>query len=277
MQDTFNMRDFSLDGAYFQDFQKVAGKFLAPVIVLLTVLSVGLSVVCLSLGFTTVFQHVFYLPIILVCVSFPKYGIQFASGVSLAYFALVVGLTQDLGLAFPALVRIAFFEIVAIALVALSLARIAAERKLVEQRDENDRILKEYEEAMAERAMLSTRHVRAFKREAEIYREFFYHSTVALAVINSELYIVAVNPAFEKLATRGQTDIVGRKISMYPFLENAFRANEKVPSPVTSIGSNGDEKKMQWVFTEVQLDRSSPTAITVAAGIELREWDNKDE
>ena len=83
-----------------------------PLIALVTVLAIGISVLCLSFGYSIVFPHLYYIPIIIICTFFPRYGIYFTATIAVVYVSLVMGITRDAQLLFPALVRSAFFMIV---------------------------------------------------------------------------------------------------------------------------------------------------------------------
>ena len=75
--------------------------------------SILVSLICLQAGYTIIFQNLFYFPIILACVLYFWRGFFFSCLLSLTYFGLMMGYTQDLTILVEAFFRIIIFTGVA--------------------------------------------------------------------------------------------------------------------------------------------------------------------
>jgi len=63
-------------------------------IIFITIICLSVSAYCLSIGITTVFPHILYIPIILASYYYPKWGIKFAGFISIVYFTFQVLLPE---------------------------------------------------------------------------------------------------------------------------------------------------------------------------------------
>ncbi|UUX93130.1 PAS domain-containing sensor histidine kinase [Methanoplanus endosymbiosus] len=80
---------------------------------MITIICFSVSAYCLSIGITTVFPHIFYIPIILASYYYPKYGTKFAGFVSIVYL-LSMALLPDInsGIIISAVIRGVIFILV---------------------------------------------------------------------------------------------------------------------------------------------------------------------
>jgi PAS domain-containing protein len=117
-----------------------------PAMLLLTALAIALSVICLSVGYTIVFQNIFYIPIILACFVYLRRGILYTTFVSAIYFILILVIPNDPSLIYPAVIRVIFFEIVGGFTAVIS-----------EQKNQAEQRLEEHKKAISETILTETR------------------------------------------------------------------------------------------------------------------------
>ncbi len=101
-------------------------------IILLTVATLVVSVISLVFGWLTIFQNLFYFPIILACVYYTRRGFVFSVLLACVYFALMAFFSKDPVVLEGALIRLLIFVLVAGVITYLSLIRIRAEESRVE-------------------------------------------------------------------------------------------------------------------------------------------------
>jgi signal transduction histidine kinase len=90
-------------------------------IILITIICLSVSAYCLSIGITTVFTHLFYIPIILASYYYPKYGPKYAGLISLIYLLSLALLPEiNSGIIISAVIRGVFFILVGIVVSYLS-------------------------------------------------------------------------------------------------------------------------------------------------------------
>lgn len=95
-----------------------------------TILAVAVSLYYLSTGRFTVFQNIFYFPIIIACIYYLKRGFVFSVLLALVYFLLIIAFTSDVIVIREALVRVLIFILVAGVVALISLRRRQAEKSL---------------------------------------------------------------------------------------------------------------------------------------------------
>jgi hypothetical protein len=113
-------------------------------ITLLTIVIFIVSVVSLLSGWQTIFQNLFYFPIILACVYYVKRGFVFSVLLACCYIVLMAIFSNDPVVLEGALIRVLIFILVAGVITYLSLIRIRAEDALKES---NKRFLEFLKEA----------------------------------------------------------------------------------------------------------------------------------
>ena len=106
-------------------------------IILLTSTIFIVSVISLVSGWLTIFQNLFYFPIILACVYYIKRGFVFSVLLACGYFILMLIFSQDPGVLEGALIRVLIFILVAGVITYLSIVRIRAEDALKESEEFN--------------------------------------------------------------------------------------------------------------------------------------------
>jgi PAS domain S-box-containing protein len=108
------------------------GWFPLILITLLTIAIFIVSIISLLSGWLTIFQNLFYFPIILACVYYQKRGFVFSVLLACSYFILMVIFSNDpVGLQ-GAFVRVLIFILVAGVITYLSIIRIRAEEAVQE-------------------------------------------------------------------------------------------------------------------------------------------------
>jgi PAS domain S-box-containing protein len=106
-------------------------------ITLLTLASLMISVISLVSGWLTIFQNLFYFPIILACVYYVKRGFVFSVILACSYFFLMLIFSQDPVVLQGAVIRVLIFILVAWVITYLSVVRIRAEDALRESEEFN--------------------------------------------------------------------------------------------------------------------------------------------
>jgi PAS domain S-box-containing protein len=96
-------------------------------IVILTIAALVVSVISLIFGWQTIFQNLFYFPIILACIYYMKRGFVFSVILACCYFVLMAIFSQDPVILEGAFVRVLIFIIVAGVITYLSMVRGRAE------------------------------------------------------------------------------------------------------------------------------------------------------
>jgi PAS domain S-box-containing protein len=102
-------------------------------LVLLIILTIGsliISVISLYLGWTTIFQNLFYFPIIIACVYYVKRGFVLSVLLACGYFVLMLTFSNDPVVLQGALIRVLIFILVAGVITYLVIIRIRAEDAL---------------------------------------------------------------------------------------------------------------------------------------------------
>ncbi|MFA4931437.1 MAG: PAS domain S-box protein [Caldisericia bacterium] len=106
-------------------------------IVLLTLVILVISVISLVSGWLTIFQNLFYFPIILACVYYVRRGFVFSVILACSYFLLMLIFSRDPVVLQGAVIRMLIFMLVAWVITYLSIVRIRAEDALRESEEFN--------------------------------------------------------------------------------------------------------------------------------------------
>jgi diguanylate cyclase (GGDEF)-like protein/PAS domain S-box-containing protein len=117
-------------------------------ITLLTFAVLVVSVISLVSGELTVFQNLFYFPIILACVYYVKRGFVFSVILACSYFFLMLIFSQNPTVLRDAAIRVLFFILVAGVITYLSIVRIRTEDALRESGDKIHLLLDSTAEAI---------------------------------------------------------------------------------------------------------------------------------
>lgn len=244
-------------------------KCTVPAIVLLTALSIGISVICLNFGYTVIFQNLFYLPIILVCIYYPRLGIIFTTLICLTYLALMILIPKEPDLIPQVLVRIFFFELVAGVIVRLSKKMQNAETMLMSQRDNLAEIVRAQTEELNRELEQSKRLEQAYRETTEYYERCINQLQIIMVQWNTEQYITRTNRSFEHLLGRSREDLVGRRISTIPWLADAYRRQSAGSVAIAVPGPNKETRTILWIFSEVFLSGGTVPITTIATGTEI--------
>lgn len=240
-----------------------------PLIILVSGLAVGISFLCLSYGYSIVFPHLYYIPIVIMCTCFPRYGMYFTGAIALVYISLVLGITRDAELIMPALVRSAFFAIIGGVITALSRRHIRAENALRHQRTNLSSIVQEQTGCIARELEQSQRLERAYRDATEYYDRLLNQANASIVIWNTGLYITRTNGTFERLVEKPKTELIGRKISAVMPLEEAAVRSPNKPVIVPFQGANGKPHQVLWTFTDIYAaDQTMPFAM-LAIGQEI--------
>ena len=78
-------------------------------LVLSTIGCIISSIYILQIGYTIIFQNLFYIPIILACVFYSRRGFLFSCLLALCYFGLMIGYNPNISILLQALIRVIFF------------------------------------------------------------------------------------------------------------------------------------------------------------------------
>lgn len=224
-----------------------AGKFVVPAIVLLSALAVGVGIISLCLGYPYVFQNLFYFPIILVCVWFPRKGLPITGLLSLIYIAMILLLHDSRSEVIPALIRIAFFLLVGAVIVYQSKRCRSQESQLLAHQESLKKTIEEQTERIHQELDQSHRMEKAYKDTCGHYELILESLKTPLAILNTDLYITNTNAAFEKLTGYPRSELRGRKLSTVLQIEDAS---------IREFGRDSGQElahkaQVRWIFTGV--------------------------
>ena len=240
-----------------------------PLIALATALALGVSVLCLNFGYSIVFPHLYYIPIIIVCACFPRIGIWFTAAVAFVYVALVFGVTRDSELLMQALFRALFFLIIGSVVIYLTRKRAAAERELAFERKNLASIVDEQTDCIARELEQSKRLENAYRAATEYYDRLINQANAAIVIWNSGFYITRTNAVFERIAGKPKTELLGRKVSaIMPLDEAALRSPDK-PVILPAQKPSGAPSQVLWTFTEIYASEQTEPFAYLAIGQEL--------
>lgn len=99
-------------------------------IIALTIISIIISIIFLRHDVLYIFQNIYYFPIILSCAFYPKKGFYFSIFITFLYFAFIYYFNNQSQILIEALVRCAFFIIIASVVTYLSHIRIQTFQEL---------------------------------------------------------------------------------------------------------------------------------------------------
>jgi PAS domain S-box-containing protein len=239
-----------------------------PVAVLLTALVLGITVLCVSAGYVTIFQNMYYLPIIMFCTNFPRKGMLYTSFLSTLYLILLVSISADVRLVIPGLIRVVFFHLIGISIVMLTRDRLKAEGKLLDQKENLNRVISEQTSCIQRELEQSQRLERAFREANEYYERLFTQLKAPILFWNNGFYITRTNTAFEELVGQPKTELIGRKLStILPITEEDIRM-ERSPVAYPVQRSDGSTRHILWTFSEIMKSDGISTGV-FAVGQEI--------
>ena len=246
-------------------------KLILPIIVFLTVIGMIVPILCLKLGFSITGLNLLYLPIVITCINFPKRGIIFTSGIAVCYFLLLVLSPSGSSLVLVALIKMTGMEIVALLIINLSNKKNKNEKDLEQQRV-NLLNLNQVTIQTLTRELEQSRRIETVSRATmEQYELCIKQIRMYYVQWNSELYITRTNDPFEVLVGRVKSDLVGRRISTLPWLEEASRKHETASVIIPVTGPDQKTHSVLWIFTDMFNEDSDIPFMTVGTGIEIPE------
>lgn len=223
-----------------------------PAVAVTLALSIGISVLCLSAGYINVFQNLFYIPILIVTVYYPRKGLIFASLCSLVYFSLIYLIFGYRSELFSVLFRIAFFELITAVVAYMAMKLKDTETALKNQLANLGSIVQEQTDYISRELEESHRLENAYRR-ATVYHEMIIGQAGAAIVIwNPEQYITGVNPVFCRYLGMDETDLVGRKITSILPLEESGICTYPLRLETMVRTGDGSLKRGVWVVSEIR-------------------------
>ncbi|WP_343089194.1 HAMP domain-containing sensor histidine kinase [Methanocalculus natronophilus] len=113
--------------------QKSCLKTYAPLIAIILSTAFGFSVAIysISIGYYIIFQNLFYIPIIIACISYLTRGFIFSTLLAFLYFILVASFTLEPVILQGALIRVVLFIVIAGVVTHLALLKTRAEEALL--------------------------------------------------------------------------------------------------------------------------------------------------
>lgn len=245
-----------------------------PAVAITLALAVGVGVLCLSAGYITVFQNLFYIPILIVTICYPRNGLPFATVCSIIYFSLIYLIFGYRSEIVAVLIRIAFFELITAVVAYMAIKLKDTESALKNQLANLGNIVQEQTDYISRELEESHRLENAYRR-ATVYHEMIIGQAGAAIVIwNPEQYITAVNPVFCGYLGMDESDLVGRKITSVLPLEDSRIYTYPVRLETTVRSADGSLKRGVWVVSEIrESGQDMPTAL-ISIGQEVPDRKN---
>ena len=240
-----------------------------PLIALSTTLALGVSVLCLNFGYSIVFPHLYYIPIIIMCACFPRMGIWFTAAVALVYVALVFGVTRDMDFVVQALYRALFFLIIGAVMTYLTRKRTAAEKALSFERKNLAAIVDEQTDCIMRELEQSKRLEKAYRAATEYYDRLINQANAAIVIWNNGFYITRTNAVFKRIAGKPKSELLGRKVSAIMPLDEAALQSPDKPVILPVKKPSGVLSQVLWTFTEIYAPEQTEPFAYLAIGQEL--------
>jgi len=251
------------------DRQRPLPWFILPLIVALTGLAISISILCLNLDYFIVFPNLYYLPIIMASTFYPNRGMLSAVLLSACYCLLVLLISRDFSVLPPALIRACFFVLIGTIIAGLTKARNTAEIELKRQNDGRARLVAAQTADIGEKLNESLRQEKAYRETVEYHERILAQVSTPVLIWNSEFYITLVNPAFERLLGRPKSDLVGRKLTTLPVIDEAFRTALPGPIGLDMVHTDGTARRVLWSFYALPAEEPRPSIATLATGQEM--------
>lgn len=223
-----------------------------PILLVLTALAIGISILALASGYVTVFQNLFYFPILVASISCPRKGLYFTTACSALYFILIVPVFGYYNEIAAALIRVFFFELVAVVVGYLSWKRQKAENALKEQLTNLNDIVQRQTEYIKMELDDARRLETAYRSETGYHEKIIDGAAVAILNWNPEGYIIKANPAVCDFLRIRESELLGRRITaILPLDESGLTT---YPTYVeTDIHTTGGQiAKALWVISRIE-------------------------
>ncbi len=229
----------------------IPSSFVRPLIAGVTIVTVALTLYCFSHGISTVFMHLYYLPIILIAYFYRRRGIPILTGLSLFYLALAAIFLYPSAIDIEAAVlRTGMFILIGVVVAVLS--------EQLEKKKEDYRLAHEYEKSIIENA------------------------NVWLMVLDSHGRILGWNRAAEQISGYPAADVIGgNEVWKHLYPEKNYR--KEITGKITEIikkdnylenlqtiivSKNGTKKTIVW-NTRGLPDSEGVIGNYIAIGVEI--------
>ncbi len=189
-----------------------------------TVCAISLSFFALSSGWTTIFQNVYYFPIIIACAFYYYRGFLFSIVLSLFYFICIFIYTQDPSVLVGAGIRVVIFILVAGTITYLSILK---ERATSELAKRNFELQAAYEQIQSSEEELKEQLEEIYTAQQEIdeqehtFRLLFENNIAGIALHEIicddtktpvDYRFIDVNPAFVQQTGLKKEEIIGKTV-----------------------------------------------------------------
>jgi len=189
-----------------------------------TACAIGLSFYALLSGWTTIFQNVYYFPIIIACAFYYVRGFLFSVFLSLVYLGCISVYTKDPAVLGGAGIRVVIFILVAGTITYLSLLKEQATSDLAKKNFElqaaYEQIQSSEEELKEQLEEIYAAHQEIYKQE-HTFRLLFEHNIAGIALHEIicddtgnpvDYRFIDVNPAFLQQTGLKKEDIIGKTV-----------------------------------------------------------------
>ncbi len=244
-------------------------KHAIPAAVVCFILAVIVSVVCLRNGCTTIFQNAFYLPILIIALYYPAWGMIPAFLSSAVYLGLFLFFGPGMTGMLPALFRIPFFLVVSGVTVHVSRRRFRAEAALRHHMEHLEDLVADQTRYISEKLERSHQLGEAYRKGNEYYEMLFAQIDAAMIIWNEDLYITDVNGAFCRCTNHDSSELKGRKIAdILPFDPDDFH-NYPVQIELPSRSPERHRRRSFWIISRILDPGSGEPRAYVAVGMDI--------
>jgi len=253
-----------------------ARKFILPaILILLTIAGILIPLLCYHFGYSITFIDFLLIPLVIVCISYPKRGMIYATGISICYFVILLLIPEDSSLLKVAFIKAISLEIIAFVIITYTKKKKQTDFELKQQQEKLETIVEEKTETL-KRELEQSRRIEAVSRKTmDQFDQSFTQLRMYYVQWNAELYITRTNKPFEELVGRVKSDLVGRRISTIEWLEEASRKPETGSVIIPVDSADGKIRSVLWIFSEIFTEESDIPFIIIGTGIEIPEESRK--
>lgn len=265
MNPEFSNRGYAPDEDRLEPLRKLA----VPAAATCFVLAVSVSVFCLKNGCTIVFQNAFYLPILIIALSYPNWGMLLAFFSSAVYIGLYLFIGPGTASIFPALIRVVFYLVVSGVTVYVSRRRFHAESALRHHMEHLEDLVADQTRYISEKLERTHQLGEAYRKGNEYYEMLFAQLDTAMVIWNEDLYITDVNTAFCQFTNNDSSELIGRKITgILPFDPDDFR-NYPVQIDLPTRSPERQGRRSFWLVSRILDPGNGETRAFIAVGMDL--------
>ncbi len=244
-------------------------KHAVPVAAVFFFLALLTSVFCLRSGITIVFQHAFYIPILIIALYYPNRGMLLALLSSAVYITLFLTLGPGVPGVIPALIWVAFYLAVSCGTVFVSRHRLSAEQALKHHMEHLEELVAEQTRYISEKLERSLQLEEAYRKGNEYYEQLFKQIDAPTVIWNPDLYITDANNAFSDFCKHERSELKGRKITgILPFDPADFH-NYPVQLELPARTTDLLPRRSLWIISRVQDLHNQDTRAYIAVGMDF--------